>query len=197
MTEGKSDSELLGLIQQARRGDEAALGEILDGQRDWLRAVARKELDGKIASRIDASDIVQQTLLSAFNRFQQFEGRSQGEFIAWLRKIQEHNIQDAMRRHLDSHQRGTDREDVHVDLGDIATNDVSTPSGLAMRMEQVASLRQVLEVLPEDQREAVRLRHLEGWSLVQLANHFGRSKSAIASLLKRGIEHLRNHIRDD
>ena len=54
-----------------------------------------------------------------------------------------------------------------------------------------------LEILPEDQREAVRLRRLEGRSLAQLADHFGRSKDAVASLLKRGIENLRNQIQDD
>ena len=48
-----------------------------------------------------------------------------------------------------------------------------------------------IEELPEDQREAIRLRYLQGWSLEQVASHFERSEGAIAGLLKRGMQSLR------
>ncbi len=197
MNADDSDSELRKLIQRARGGDDAALGQILEGHRDWLRIAAEKELDDNMAARIDASDIVQQTFLSACNRINQFNGGTSGEFIAWITKIQEHNIQDAVRQHVAARKRSASREQGQADPGEVADSEVSTPSQRVMRVERSADLNRALEILPEDQREAVRLRHLEGWSLAQLADHFGRSKDAVASLLKRGIENLRNQIQDD
>jgi RNA polymerase sigma-70 factor (ECF subfamily) len=54
-------------------------------------------------------------------------------------------------------------------------------------------LAQAVETLPEDQREAIRLRYLEGWSLAQIAEHFDRSQVAVAGLLKRGLRGLREY----
>jgi RNA polymerase sigma-70 factor (ECF subfamily) len=63
--------------------------------------------------------------------------------------------------------------------------------------EAAARLAEAIESLPEDQREAIRLRHLEGWTLEQLAVRFGRSESAVAGLLKRGLRGLRHHFRGE
>ena len=61
--------------------------------------------------------------------------------------------------------------------------------------ETAVRLAQALATLPPDQHEAVRLRHLEGWSMQQLTAHFGRSETAVAGLLKRGLRGLRDHFR--
>ena len=55
-------------------------------------------------------------------------------------------------------------------------------------------LAQALETLPEDQREAVRLRYLEGQSLAEIVDHMSKSKDAVASLLKRGMRNLRKQL---
>ena len=60
-----------------------------------------------------------------------------------------------------------------------------------MRGEDAVRLAAALCELPEDQRKAVRLRHLEGFTLQQLAEHFDRSPEAVAGLLKRGLRKLR------
>jgi len=63
-----------------------------------------------------------------------------------------------------------------------------------MQAEDAVRLAEVLASIPEDQREAVRLRHLEGWSLAELQKHFDRSETAVASLIKRGLENLRKKL---
>ena len=183
------DEELFQLISQARAGDEAALGVILDQHRDQLRRLAEKELNEKMSARVDASDIVQQTFLSAWQKVDSFKGESVQEFVAWVYEIHNHNIQDIAREHAGAKKRDVNREQtVHLDG---ISNDHSTPSQKAMKKERAERVLLVLEKLPEDQREAVRLRHLEGKSLEEMANHFGRSTQAVASLLKRGLENLR------
>lgn len=100
MRPGNSEFELLELIRSARNGDVHALGLILEKHRDVLRIAAQSELGGQLAARIDASDVVQQTFLSACRLIRQFDGITTGEFAAWLARIQERNLQDAIRQHL-------------------------------------------------------------------------------------------------
>jgi RNA polymerase sigma factor (sigma-70 family) len=73
----------------------------------------------------------------------------------------------------------------------------STPSQRAMRAEDLERLTRALATLPEDQREAVRLRHLEGWALAAIAEHLGRSPAATAGLVKRGMKALRSQMRQE
>jgi RNA polymerase sigma-70 factor, ECF subfamily len=72
----------------------------------------------------------------------------------------------------------------------------SSPSQRAMRGEQAVALATALETLPPDQREAVRLRHLEGRSLNEIAAHLGRTPAAAAGLIKRGMQTLRERLRE-
>ena len=65
-----------------------------------------------------------------------------------------------------------------------------------MRSELAVRIAAEIESLPEDQREAVRLRHIEGWPLALLARHFRRSECAVAGLVKRGLRKLRDQLAD-
>lgn len=197
MNTGNTPSTQRDLILRCRQGDGIALGELLDRHRNWLKHVATTELNGRASGRIDASDLVQQTLLSAFNRFTQFGGSSSGEFAAWLRQIHDRNIHDALRRHVDASKRSTASEQPIADTGALADSSAGTPSEHAIREERAARLRQHLDSLPKDQAEAVRLRHFENWTLAQLSEHFERSTDSVASLLKRGVENLRRRVRND
>jgi RNA polymerase sigma-70 factor (ECF subfamily) len=67
----------------------------------------------------------------------------------------------------------------------------SSPSERASRQEQVLRLADALAQLPEEQRTAVELRHLQGCSLAEVAEQMARSKGAVAKLLFRGVEKLR------
>jgi RNA polymerase sigma-70 factor (ECF subfamily) len=59
----------------------------LDGYRSYLRLLARAQLDDRVQQRVDASDIVQETLLEAHRAREQFSGESPAELMAWLRRI--------------------------------------------------------------------------------------------------------------
>ena len=74
--------------------------------------------------------------------------------------------------------------------------DQSSPSVRAMRLEQVTLFLEAIERLPSDQRAAVRLRHIEGWSLERIAQQLHRSNAAAAGLLKRGLRGLREQLRE-
>jgi RNA polymerase sigma-70 factor (ECF subfamily) len=193
------------LLEQARQGDREALGRLLEAQRAALRRLAERQLDGRIAVRVDASDIIQQTFLEAHRSFQQFAGDDARELVAWLQRILDHKVAGAIRDHTLLQKRNVHRDrsmdDSHGGVASLKQQldgGLSSPSQKAIRGEEAQLLTQALTVLPDDQREAVRLRHLEGWSLTDIARQLGRSHAATAGLIKRGMQALRRQLhRDD
>jgi RNA polymerase sigma-70 factor (ECF subfamily) len=193
------------LLEQARRGDREALGRLLEAQRASLHHLAERQLYGRIAVRMDASDIIQQTFLEAHRSFGQFAGQDAQQLVVWLEGILDHKIAGAIRDHALLQKRNVQRErsldDSHGGMASLKQQldaGLSSPSQKAIRGEQEQLLMQALSVLPDDQREAVRLRHLEGWALADIARHLGRSPAAAAGLIKRGMQALRGQLcRDD
>ncbi len=141
------------LIRRAREGDSDALGELLDQHRAYLRAMARRRIDGKLAVRVDASDLIQQTCLSVHKNFGKFVGSGEAEFVAWLGKVHEQNIHNAVRDHAGAQKRAVGREQQTPEDGSAAGEfqhaaNQSTPSQHAVRKEQIAELTRMLDKLP-------------------------------------------------
>ena len=192
------------LLELARQGDREAMGRLLEAQRAALHRLAERQLDGQIAARVDASDIIQQTFLEAHRSFRQFAGQDTRELSAWLQRILDHKIAGVIRDHALLQKRSVHRDrsmdDSHgggASLKNELDAGVSTPSQRAIRGEEEELLMKALSVLPDDQREAVRLRHLEGLALADIARHLGRSPAATAGLIKRGMQVLRRRLRRD
>ena len=192
------------LLEQARQGDREALGRLLEAQRAALHRQAERQLDGRIAVRADASDIIQQTFLEAHRSFRQFAGQDARELTAWLQRILDHKVAGAIRDHALLQKRSVRRDrsldDSHGGVASLKKEldaGLSTPSQKAIRGEEEQHLMEALSGLPDDQREAVRLRHLEGLALADIARHLGRSPAATAGLIKRGLQVLRRNLRRD
>jgi len=170
----------------------------LDRCREYLRLLARLHLDPRLHGKLDPSDVVQQTLLSAHENRQQYRGRTEAEFIGWLRQILANHLAGAVRRFgagirdvkrersLDA---GLEESAARLDLWLAA--DHSSPSQQAMRHEMQLRLADALARLPDDQRQAIELHHLKGHSVADAATDMGRTKMAVVGLLFRGLKKLR------
>ena len=97
------------LIAEARLGSEAAIGRLIEECRGFLLAVANRELDSEFRPKIGASDLVQETMLSAQRCIADFQGGTRDELLAWLRVILVNDIKEARRRYLTA-QRDVRRE---------------------------------------------------------------------------------------
>jgi RNA polymerase sigma-70 factor (ECF subfamily) len=189
------------LLEQARRGDGEALGRLLEAQRADLYRLAERQLDGRIAVRVNASDLIQQIFLEAYRSFPQFAGKDARELVAWLQGILDHKAAGTIRDHAVLQKRDVRREQSIDDsqgnapLKQELVAGLSSPSQKAIRQEDALRLSQALTALPDDQREAVRLRHLEGWALADIAQRLSRSPAATAGLIKRGMRELRRQLR--
>lgn len=176
-------------------------GLVLERFRDYLCLLARSQMDARLRSKLDPSDVVQQSLLEAHQARRQFRGQGPAQQAAWLRQILARNLANALRDF------GRAKRDLARERSLEAALDESaarleawvaaaepSPSQQAMRGEQVLRLAAALAVLPEPQREAVVLRHCQGLSLADISRQLGRSPAAVAGLLHRGLKQLREQL---
>jgi RNA polymerase sigma-70 factor, ECF subfamily len=185
------------LLGQARVGCTDALGRLLELYRNYLRLLARTQIDLTLRVRLDASDLVQETLLEAFRDFQQFAGSTEKELVAWLRRILVRNLADQVKHHK-AQARNWGRQESLEALLDRSSSaaeqalsrGISTPSAQAARREQAVLLADALARLPPDYREVIVLRNLEHLKFEEIAARLGRSAGAVRMLWSRALEKL-------
>ncbi len=178
------------------------LGELLELYRNYLKLLARAQVDLHLRSRADASDLVQETFLDACRDFHQFRGHTEAELIGWLRKILIYNIAKFVQRQLQAKKRDA-RRNVSLDghLAAITQSSAhweaalasaqSTPSVQVLRRERAAVMADYLAQLPADYREVIMLRNLEGFAFAEVARRMHRSPGAVRILWVRALDQLR------
>ena len=175
----------------------------LERYREYLLMLARVQLDPRLREKLDASDVVQQTMLEAYQQQDRFRGSTEAQRAAWLRQILAHNLADALRgfrrakRDVGrerSLQQALDQSSARIE-GWLAAEQ-SSPSQRAMRNERVLQLAEALNTLSEPQREAVELHYWQGWSLSEIGEHLDRSTASVAGLLQRGLKKLRRQLQE-
>jgi RNA polymerase sigma-70 factor (ECF subfamily) len=185
--------------------EPSVTGQTLDRFRAYLRLLARLHLHPSLQGKLDPSDMVQQTLLQAYQGLDAFRGRSEAELAGWLRTILARNIahtlRDLNRARRDiarerSLEAALDASSAHLE-GWLATADQSSPSQHAQFNEEALRLAEALDRLPDAQREALVLQHWHNWSLAEIGQQLGRSPAAVAGLIKRGLKQLRDHLREE
>lgn len=167
------------LWQRAQAGDEAAYREALARIASRLRAWLRRRLQ---AAPDEVEDVLQECLLAL--HLQRGSHEPSVPLGAWVLAIARHKVADVWRR------RGR-REDLHDPLDD------SDDSALAHEAGEAAAtrdLRQLLEMLPAAQREAIVLTKLEGLSVAEAAARTGASVSALKVQVHRGLRALAKRV---
>ena len=175
---------------------------ILEPFRKYLKVLAELHLDRKLARqarplRRGAADDAARLLGPGGG------ARARPEvLVAWLRRILARTLADAVKHYeRDKRDVGLERS-LEADLDRSASGfaawlaaDQTSPSGRAERNEELLRMVEALAELPELMREVVVLKHCQGWTLPRIAERIGRSVPAVASLLRRGLEDLRNRLK--
>lgn len=176
-------------------GDTAALADLLREHAATLRA--QLSIDAKWQSVLDIDDVLQVTYLEAFLRIGSFVDTGPGALLAWLRRIADNNLRDAikglqrLKRPPPARQAPATSDGSAVDLLELLGVTTTSPSQALASVEMRAALANALAALPEDYGRVIRLYDLEGRSIEETASTCGRSAGAVHMLRSRGHTRLR------
>jgi RNA polymerase sigma-70 factor (ECF subfamily) len=184
---------------RARTGDEDARHSLLDVYRGDLRRMVEARLDRRIGVRVDASDVVQDALIDAWRRMDNYLEERPLPFLAWLRQIAHERIIDTHRRHITSQRRGISREIAEAQVshesavllaGRLFANDTS-PSNHLARKEFHVRLKEAIISLPSKDREVLLMRHIDQLGTEEIASELGITQGAVKARLLRALLRLR------
>jgi RNA polymerase sigma-70 factor, ECF subfamily len=188
------------LIDRARQGDKAAVDQLLTQFRDSLRRMVALRLDPALTARLDASDVVQDVLVEASRRLDDYLRSSSMPFHLWLRHIAKDHVIDAHRKHRKAQRRSIDREQSLVPralsehssvemMGQIFDQEM-TPATAAIRHELEQRLANAIGQLEEDDREIILMRLYEQLSNQEIATVYGLTEPAAAMRYLRAVRRL-------
>lgn len=195
------------LVAQARGGQSEALDELLGRYRHFISLLVRARFrGGRMAARVDSSDIVQDVLVRVAGHIGTFEGVDQLAWEAWLRRIAEREVLRQVDRHLGAARRDAGRErqagrgtaeggesPSRVLAGWLQAS-ITSPSLAAVRKERAVLLADALARLPEDYRELLVQRHIEERPFDEIAEQMQRSPGAVRTMWVRALRKLKEAV---
>lgn len=177
------------------------MNQDFDRFRPYLHLLAETQLHADLRNKVDASDVVQQTLLQAHAARDQFRGQDDAERAGWLRAILA-NVLCATARHYSRECRDVSREQSlaaversSLQLEALIASEGSAPSERLQRIEQAAALATAMLTLSPAQRQAILLKYWHDKSLAEIAAEIGKTPEAVAGLLYRGMQQLRKEFK--
>ncbi|MCC6511049.1 MAG: sigma-70 family RNA polymerase sigma factor [Pirellulaceae bacterium] len=175
----------------------------LDRHRPILISLAEALLSPALRGHVDASDLVQQTLMEAHGNIEELGKLDDAPLLAWLRSALKHNVLDAV-RHLRTAKNNVarnlrlgDLQNSFVRLEQLLVADDTSPSQVVQRNEDITYMLAALQTLPSNQKMAVILKHLRGHTLKEVSEMLEVSESAVAGLLHRGRQQLLHRMQED
>jgi RNA polymerase sigma factor (sigma-70 family) len=189
------------LVERAMEGDQTALVDLLEAVGGRVRARIGPKIGPHLRSSLDEDDVMQVTYLEVVTRFSSFKGGGASGFVAWMAKLAENNLIDAVRmleaakrpnpKNRVADRRETDEDSTASALIDLVGVTVTTPSRAAAAEEIKTALAAVLAKLPADYATAIRLYDLQGKPIGEVASELGRSEGAVYMLRARAHDRLR------
>jgi RNA polymerase sigma-70 factor, ECF subfamily len=186
------------LLTQAQVGRAEAVDRLLERHRQSLRRMVEARLNRGLARRVDASDIVQEALITATRRLPGYLEKPAMPFHAWLRQLARDRLADVYRRQLADKRNVAREESIAHDAPSSlnpavqAPADEPTPGAVLMRTELAGQFAAAVEQLPEEAREIILMRHAEQLTNSQAAELLGLSDQAASMRYLRALRQLKS-----
>jgi RNA polymerase sigma-70 factor (ECF subfamily) len=188
------------LLKRACQGDDSAMQHLLEDNRDRLRRMVAVRMDPQIRSRIDPSDVVQEALIVAAERFSEYARTHPLPFYPWLRQIAWEQLVAMHHRHVRTRKRSVLREDAPpmdltdesvMQLADRLAVDGPSPSSRLVNEEMRLRVREAMDKLPLPYREVLVMRHLEQLRIDEMAAILRIDEAAVKMRCFRAAKRLR------
>ena len=201
-SESVFDPELLLVL--AKGGDGAALGRLLERYRNYVGLLVRLQVGRRLRTKVDIEDLLQEIWLEIHRKIALFRGGSEREFLSWARRLIGSILANQVRHYIGTKSRDVRLECALADELDQSSRAInesliaahSSPSQQAVRREQAVLLADALQGLPEDYREVIILRQLEGLSFPDVARRMGRTEDSVKNVWLRALARLRCMLED-
>ncbi len=201
-TMADTEDTTLELLRRAIDGDSEALDEALSVHREQLKRMVRLRLNQLLRARVDESDVVQEVLLDASGRLQDYVSDPSVPYYLWLRQIAGRKLIDLHRRHLGAEKRDAALEvSLHAGAYPAASSaslaaqllgKQTSPSQGAMRAEQRIRVEEALDALDPLDREVLALRHYEQLSNMEVATVLEIGRSTASSRYLRALKKVKD-----
>lgn len=179
------------------------MAEFVEANRPALMGFLHARIGAHLAKKIEAEDILQDASLEAIRSLDKAPLET-WDPLHWLFQICERKIIDAHRRFFTSQKRDASREAALPDnsnaaggLGNLLAASMTTPSAAFSRDQRQLRVLAAIDTLPEDQREALRLRYLVGLPSKEIAEKLGRTDGAVRVMLSRSLGKLQEMLGEE
>ncbi|MBZ5537301.1 MAG: sigma-70 family RNA polymerase sigma factor [Acidobacteriia bacterium] len=193
MSQNQLATSTFDLLARVRAGDESAFTLLFHKYSSRLAVLIRYKLSEEMRARVEVDDILQETFLAASRSLSDFTYRNPGSFMNWLARIADHVIIDTA-RYQQRQKRQPDAgvtSDTDSHIRNLEPRDSVTPSRIFARKERIQQVIALLDSLPEDYRTVILLAKVEGKSTQEIADRLNRSREAVAVLLHRATQRLK------
>ena len=186
------------LVALAQEGDKSALNHLYRVYAERVRWMVRFRMSKELRSKLESMDIVQDTLVHALGGLEGFTYKNEGDFVRWLSKIAENELRGSLRK-LHADKRDI-RKDVRLDdnrpttgggyAGMPAPVDVTTPSVIMSKRDELARLEKAIDELKPEYRQVIVLTKIDGLSYNEMGQRLGKSDEAVRKLVSRAMAEL-------
>lgn len=186
------------LVSLAKEGDESALQRLCEAYGERVLRIVRLRMGKELRSKLESMDLVQDAFISALQGLENFTYENEGDFLRWMSKIAENRIRDNFDK-LHAAKRNIRRE-IPLNItrqtskdsfvGNAGPADVSTPSVLVSRREDLDKLEIAMDKLKPEYKKVIILAKMEGLSGYELAGKLGKKPGAVRALLSRALAAL-------
>lgn len=187
-------------LKQAAGGDQACWNRLIAPQQDRLRRMVAFRMDSRLQGRIDPSDVLQESMLEAWQRLPEFVNDPGVPFFVWLRTLTQQRLGMLRRTHLERDKRTVNKEiqlpdnDSSSAMAIALVDSACSPSHIVQRNELFEQVQSKLTTMDPIDREVLALRHFEQLGNAEVASVLGISEPAASLRYSRALRRLKDII---
>jgi RNA polymerase sigma-70 factor (ECF subfamily) len=188
-----SRTSTFGLVERFKRGETEAFSQIFRKYRRRLAVLVHYRMSSELRGAVEVDDILQEVFLAAAQDMGNFTYQSPGSLMAWLSRISDHVVVDAVRYQNRGKRHAEEMLRFRSESNPAGPEPVDreTPSQVFARTENMQILFKKLDSLPAEYREIILLAKFEGLTTKEISERVKKSRESVALTLHRALKRFR------